>query len=84
MEKLLQAGVPPIIVRLFINMYQKQTADVRWQEKFSKEFTISNGLKQGAVLLPSLFCFYMNNLFKIMRDAKTGCYIGDYFAGLYG
>ena len=61
-QKLLDAKIPPIIVRVLVHMYRKQTADVRWKSKFSYEFNIRNGVRQGAVLSPLLFCFYMNNL----------------------
>ena len=65
-------------------MYQKQSANVRWEGRLLKQFNISNGVKQGAVLSPILFCFYMNNLFSIMKNNKTGCHVGNYFAGLFG
>ena len=63
-----------IVVRLFINMYQKQTLDVKWKGKYSKEFSMGNGTKQGAVLSPILFCFYMNDLFKELRKNRSGCF----------
>ena len=81
---MLDAKVPPIIIRLIINTYQKQTADVRWKGKYSQEFKLSNGVKQGAVLSPLLFCFYMNDIFKIMKESKNGCFIGNYYAGVFG
>ena len=37
-NKIIKAKIPLIVVRLFINMYQKQTLDVKWQGKYSKEF----------------------------------------------
>ena len=82
--KLLDAGVPSIIVRLMIFLYKKQTADVRWKSKYSFEFNIRNGVRQGAVLSPILFCLYMDNLFKLLRDSKNGCWIGEYYAGVFG
>ena len=33
---------------------------------------------------PILFCFYMNNLFQIMKRKRTVCFIGEYFAGMFG
>ena len=83
-QKLLDVGIPPIIVRLMIFLYKKQTADVRWKNKFSFEFNIRNGVRQGAVLSPILFCFYMDNLFKLLRESKSGCWVGDYYAGVFG
>ena len=83
-KKMLDMKIPMIIVRLLIYIYRKQTADVRWNGIFSKEFTMKNGVRQGAVLSPVLYCFYMNNLFKIMKNSKNGCFIGSYYAGMFG
>ena len=82
--KMLDAGVPAVIVRLLINIYLKQTANVRWQGELSREFSISNGVRQGAVLSPLLFCFYMNDLFDILRKSGSGCSIGNLYAGAFG
>ena len=83
-KKMLTAQVPPIVVRLLIFIYRKQTADVRWRKDFSYEFTMKNGVRQGAVLSPLLFCFYMNDLFSLLRKSRAGCLIGDYYAGVFG
>ena len=81
---MLDASIPPVVVRLLINMYSMQTADVRWKGQYSREFRISNGVRQGAVLSPILFCFYMNDLFDLLRKSKSGCQIGDLYAGVFG
>ena len=83
-RKLLDAKIPPIFIRLLINIYLKQTADVSWQGKYSEEFRLRNGVKQGAVLSPVLFCFYMNGLFKLMKKSKNGCNVGHFYAGVLG
>ena len=83
-KKLIEAKIPVIFVRLLIFMYQKQTADVRWQSTFSKEFKMQNGVRQGSVLSPILFCFYMNDLFRLLRESKSGCHIESYYAGCFG
>jgi hypothetical protein len=65
-------------------MYRKQKAEVKGKEWYSDQFTIKNGVRQGAILSPKLFCFYMDGLFTLLRDAKTGCHVGKYFAGAMG
>ena len=65
-------------------MYRMQSADVRWKSKYSYEFTVRNGVRQGAVLSPLLFCFYMNDLFRLLRESRAGCHIDDYYAGVFG
>ena len=69
---------------LLINIYSRQTANVRWDGHFSKEFRIANGVRQGAVLSPILYCFYMNDLFEILRNSRSGCKIANLFAGVFG
>ena len=83
-NKMIKAKIPLIVVRLFINMYQKQTLDVKWKGKYSQEFSMGNGTKQGAVLSPILFCFYMNDLFRELRKNRSGCFLGDFYSGCFG
>ena len=69
-RKLIDGGLSVIFVRLILVMYQKQTANVRWNGTKSKCFPISNGVKQGAVLSAILYCFYVNGLFQLLRKRK--------------
>ena len=82
-QKLLDADVPPIFVRILVHMYRTQSADVRWKSKYSYQLTIRNGIRQEAVLSPLLFCFYMNDLFRLLRRLGAGCHIYDYYAGVF-
>ena len=72
------------VVRLLIFIYRTQKAEVHFKDSYSDQFLVRNGVRQGAILSPILFCLYMNDLFKLLRDARTGCYIGNYFAGAMG
>ena len=83
-QKLKDAGLPLIIIRLLIAIYQNHTSNVRWKNDISETFTIKNGVRQGAILSPIIFCFYMNDLFKELRKSSSGCFIGPYYAGAHG
>ena len=83
-KKLLQSGLPPIVIRLLFFMYMNQKANVRWGETVSKYFTMSNGVKQGAVLSAILYCFYTNSLFNLLRRNKVGCWVQGKFTGAAG
>ena len=83
-QKLLDARVPPIIVRLLISIYRKQMAKVKWKSRTSYQFPIRNGVRQGAISSPILFCFYMDKLFDLLRRSGSGCRIGSFYAGVHG
>ena len=82
--KLFKKGMPPVYVRLLLVMYEKQKANVRWNNVVSETFSITNGVKQGAVLSPILFCIYIDSLFSKLRRNRTGCWLNDMYAGIMG
>ncbi len=47
--------IPPLVIRLIMEMYEKQSMAVRWNNEYSDSFGLSNGGKIG-VLSPILFC----------------------------
>ena len=83
-QKLLYSHVPPVIVRLMINIYKNRMANIRWKGKYYKDFSIRNGVRQGEVISPILFSFYMDNLFGHLKSNGSGCVLGSYYVGCYG
>ena len=83
-QKLLDSGMPPIIVRLLICIYRNQTANVKWKGDASEDFSMRNGVRQGAVISPILFSFYMDDLFDLLKISGSGCIINSYYAGCFG
>ena len=59
-------------------------ANVRWKSLYSGVFPIRNGVRQGAIASPVLFCFYMDALFKQLKNSCSGCMISHYYAGIHG
>ena len=83
-EKLIQRDIPAIILRFLMCMYEIQVANVKWNNCYSMEFSIRNGVKQGAVLSALLYCIYVDDLFKRLRNHHLGCWINGEFMGLLG
>jgi hypothetical protein len=80
-RELLKRNLPVVFTRLLLTLYTSQTTRVCWNDVDSKTFTVLNGVKQGAILSPTLFCIYIDGLLCNLRDSGVGCYIGDNFIG---
>jgi len=50
----------------------------------SSLFTTTNGVKQGAILSPILFCIYMDVLLLELEKSKFGCHTGSRCCGSFG
>ena len=61
-----------------------QYANVRWDGKMSESFLLCNGVRQGAILSVILYCFYVNDLSKLLRKRRTGRWINDNYHGITG
>ena len=75
-DKLLKRGVPLYVVRILIFWYTSQTMYVRWNNVISSGFGVSNGVRQGGILSPYIFCVYMDDLSIKLNYIKVGCTIG--------
>ena len=64
--------------------YYMQTCNVKWNNDISRKFSIGNGVKQGSVISPILFCFYINDLFKDLRKTNIGCWLHGFYVGIIG
>jgi hypothetical protein len=84
-DRLLQRGVPAIVVRVLSFSYQEQLAWTRWgRSTTSGTFGISNGTRQGAVASPAFWNIYIDPLFTALRSAGVGCRVAGVFAGVVG
>ena len=71
--KLLENGLSPIIVRFLLYSYSNSTTRVKWNGSHSEPLTVSNGVRQGAVLSPILFNVYMDELIALIKHDGLGC-----------
>ena len=83
-SKMNAKGFPPIFIRLFIFIYVNQEANVRWNGEVSGKFPMTNGCRQGAVLSAIAYCFYCEDLFALLRQRRTGCWVQDEYHGIFG
>ena len=83
-EKLIDRNVPPIFLRLILKMYKDQKASVCWNGNNSDTFGIRNGVKKEGVLSARLFCVYIDDIFRLLRKKKSGCWMKGHFVGILG
>ncbi len=81
---LLDKKVCPLYCRLLCNIYLNQKLRGRWDSIHSQYFNVSNGVKQGGVISPILFCIYMDGLLNELANSGVGCYMSGVFAGATG
>ena len=80
-SKLLKKGLPAIVFRVLIFVYEEQTCWVKLGGKKSSTFSVTNGTRQGSVLSPLLFSVYLDDLLLKLRKMGLGCHIGGLWYG---
>ena len=68
-------------MRVIIKLYIAQQAQVSWSGCLSGYFPILNGVRQGGVLSPLLYCVYIDQLLVRLSQSGSGCFIGRNFVG---
>ena len=61
-SRLIERNVPPLVIRVLLNMYSGQHVRVLWNGIFSCDFLVKNGVKQGGIISPILFCIYFDDV----------------------
>ncbi|ELU11641.1 hypothetical protein CAPTEDRAFT_70193, partial [Capitella teleta] len=59
---LIKRGMCPLSVLLLMFVYTHQSMKVKWNVYITEGFNCFNGVKQGCVLSPILFCIYVDEL----------------------
>ena len=83
-QRLLDRGMPAIIVRVIVRVYEDQYAWVRWGSSKSSMFSIVNGTRQGSILSPALFAVYVDEMLVELRKLGVGCTVAGVYMGAMG
>lgn len=76
-------NICPVVLRLLMNMYINQKIQIKWNNLISSQNNISNGVKQGGCLSPTLFSIYLNGLIENLRRCNIGCRYGGQYMGVF-
>ena len=74
--KLLKLGIPSMYVNMIRSWYSKQYVKVRYKNKYSHEWLVCNGVRQGGVLSGFLFNVYIDDLLNKLSNLSIGCKLG--------
>ena len=77
-------GISPLFLRVLIFVYKNQYCDVKWNSSNSEKFSVTNGVRQGAVSSPLLFSVYIDGLITLLRRSGLGCRIDRFYYGVLG
>ena len=80
-SELLERGVSPLALNCLMFIYLNQKCNVRWGNAFSNTFNVQNGVRQGAVSSPVLFC--VDKVIKLLRCSTIGCQILGVYVGIW-
>ena len=83
-ESLLEKEIPGTVLRLLFDSYTKQYAYIRWNNCMSMPISMENGVKQGSVLSPTLFCINFDELLRRLEGTGVGCHIGHMSYASFG
>ena len=83
-ELLLKKDIPGTVIRLLLDLYTRQYAYMRWNNCMSTPIKMENGVKQGGVLSPTLFCIYFDELLRRLRETDVGCHVGHMSYAAFG
>jgi len=73
---IIRRGLPACIIRIFAVLYTSSQVRVLWAGLVFDYFPVSNGVKQGGVISPILFCVYIDDLLLRLSSSGVGCYLG--------
>ena len=83
-ELVLKKDIPGTVIRLLLDSYTRQYAYMRWNNCMSTPIKMENGVKQGGVLSPTLFCIYFDELLRRLRETDVGCHVGHMSYAAFG
>lgn len=81
LTKLHDIGITGAVWHLLAYWYRNLTASVLWQGRTSRSFPVSQGVRQGAVLSPTLYAIFINDLLMELENLSLGISLSQIYCG---
>ena len=62
----------PIVIRILDFMYNRQFVNVYFNNSYGNHWKLRNGVRQGSIISPILFNFYINDVLSTVLDMDCG------------
>ena len=82
-QTLVDRKVDCLFVRLLLHIYCNQNCIAKWNGASSDRFSVSNGVRQGAVSSAVLFSVYIDDLIQLLKKSRLGCEIDGIYFGVF-
>ena len=81
MVKLHVKGVTGHIWSIIDKWYASSYSSITWNGQCSSSFPVKQGVRQGGVLSPFLYCVFVDELLDLLASSGAGAYVSDIFCG---
>ena len=75
-KKLHESSLPKYLYNILFSMYNNQYVCVKYGTEFSSSFKLKNGTRQGGILSPLIFNYYIKEIISSVLDSNIGCRLG--------
>ena len=83
-QKLRNTSINRLIIDSIYVMYNTSFVNTSFNGTKSKSWKIGNGVRQGGILSPYLFCFYIDHILEEIASLPIGCAINYYKLNILG
>ena len=83
-KKLSETSLNPMIIAALRSMYNNTNVNTSFNSCRSSAWKVGNGVRQGGILSPILFSFYINEVLEHVSNMNVGCSINGYKTNILG
>ena len=76
LHKLQEKSINAHVLKVLESLMCHSCISVQWNDVLSKKVCLTSGVKQGGILSPILFAFYIDCVLDKLENSGIGCYIG--------